>query len=129
MSPKDAPDRERYDVVVVGAGVAGSLLAKQLGERGHRVLVLEAGVGSAGAAGDAAGERVSAVRRFQQAAAKVPSSALAPNPLVPSPKCSTSPVWPRAVTGRAGTSSRTGRCRTPAATCGSTAALGPPGPG
>ncbi|MCX4695321.1 FAD-dependent oxidoreductase [Streptomyces sp. NBC_01408] len=33
----------RYDVIVVGGGVAGSLVARQLGERGRRVLVLEAG--------------------------------------------------------------------------------------
>lgn len=33
-----------YDVIVVGAGVAGSLVAHRLGRRGRRVLVLEAGV-------------------------------------------------------------------------------------
>ncbi|MGW4165267.1 GMC family oxidoreductase [Streptomyces sp. NPDC004788] len=33
----------RYDVIVVGAGVAGSLVAHHLGGRGRRVLVLEAG--------------------------------------------------------------------------------------
>ncbi|MFJ3903760.1 GMC family oxidoreductase [Streptomyces sp. NPDC090025] len=33
----------RYDVIVVGAGVAGSLVAHRLGARGRRVLVLEAG--------------------------------------------------------------------------------------
>ena len=93
MNPRDVPGQERYDVIVVGAGIAGSLLAKQLGERGHRVLVLEAGVGAADAgadsgadSGDEAGDRAAAVRRFQRAAAKVPSSALAPNPLVPSPE-------------------------------------------
>lgn len=34
---------DTYDVVIVGAGVSGSILAKQLGEHGLRVLVLEAG--------------------------------------------------------------------------------------
>ncbi|MFD7100234.1 FAD-dependent oxidoreductase [Streptomyces xanthophaeus] len=45
-----------YDVIVVGGGVAGSLVARQLGERGRRVLVLEAGArtgGSPGADADA----------------------------------------------------------------------------
>lgn len=34
---------DNYDVVIVGAGVAGAILAKQLGQAGKRVLVLEAG--------------------------------------------------------------------------------------
>ncbi|MFE9884428.1 FAD-dependent oxidoreductase [Streptomyces scopuliridis] len=36
---------ERFDVIVVGAGIAGSLVARRLGDRGWRVLVLESGVG------------------------------------------------------------------------------------
>jgi glucose dehydrogenase len=32
-----------YDVVVVGAGVAGAIIAKQLGAQGKRVLILESG--------------------------------------------------------------------------------------
>ena len=38
----------RYDVVIVGAGMCGSLLADQLGANGWRVLVLEAGTGTLG---------------------------------------------------------------------------------
>ncbi|MFC8453305.1 GMC family oxidoreductase [Kitasatospora sp. NPDC057223] len=72
---------ERFDVIVVGAGVAGSLLAGQLGQRGRRVLVLEAGAGG----GDPAGEHAAAVRRFLAAPVKVPGSALAPDPWAPSP--------------------------------------------
>ena len=34
---------DHYDVVIVGAGIAGTLLAKKLGEKGKRVLILEAG--------------------------------------------------------------------------------------
>ncbi|MGY0459538.1 GMC family oxidoreductase [Kitasatospora sp. cg17-2] len=38
------PDtRRQWDVIVVGAGFAGSLVAHRLGGHGHRVLVLEAG--------------------------------------------------------------------------------------
>lgn len=32
-----------YDVVVVGTGISGSIIAKELGRQGHRVLILEAG--------------------------------------------------------------------------------------
>ncbi|MFJ2558408.1 MULTISPECIES: GMC family oxidoreductase [unclassified Streptomyces] len=67
---------EDFDVIVVGAGVAGSLVARQLGDRGWRVLVLEAGLGGAPEA-DA--------ERFRSAPVKVPGAAIADNPLVPSP--------------------------------------------
>lgn len=40
----DVSDR-RYDVVIVGAGIAGSIMAKTLAAGGRRVLVLEAGTG------------------------------------------------------------------------------------
>jgi choline dehydrogenase-like flavoprotein len=36
-----------YDVVIVGAGIAGSIMAKALANRGRRVLILEGGVGQA----------------------------------------------------------------------------------
>ena len=36
-------DGRRYDVIIVGSGWAGSLLGRQLGRQGWRVLVLEAG--------------------------------------------------------------------------------------
>ncbi|WP_225803188.1 FAD-dependent oxidoreductase [Streptomyces sp. NK15101] len=39
----------RYDVIVVGAGVAGSLVAHRLGRHSRRVLVLEAGTADSGA--------------------------------------------------------------------------------
>ena len=35
---------KHYDVVIVGAGIAGAILAKKLGEKGKRVLLLEAGM-------------------------------------------------------------------------------------
>ncbi|WP_426404860.1 GMC family oxidoreductase [Streptomyces sp. R-07] len=41
----------RYDVIVVGAGVAGTLVAHRLGRHGRRVLVLEAGAAGSAEAG------------------------------------------------------------------------------
>lgn len=35
-----------YDVVIVGSGVSGSIVARELGENGFRVLVMEAGPGN-----------------------------------------------------------------------------------
>ncbi|MER5640205.1 GMC family oxidoreductase [Kitasatospora sp. NPDC002227] len=75
------PGQERYDVIVVGAGIAGSLLAGRLGGHGWRVLVLEAGTGGA----DAEREHAEALDRYRAATAKLPGAALAPNALVPSP--------------------------------------------
>ncbi|WP_405977442.1 GMC family oxidoreductase [Streptomyces sp. NBC_00158] len=60
----------RYDVIVVGAGVAGSLVAHRLGLRGRRVLVLEAG------AADPADPHAA----FVTASAKVPGSPYTPHP-------------------------------------------------
>ena len=34
-----------YDVAIVGSGVSGAIIARKLGEKGHRVLVIEAGSG------------------------------------------------------------------------------------
>jgi choline dehydrogenase-like flavoprotein len=66
----------RYDVVVVGGGFAGSLVAKALGARGWRVLVLEAGTD----AGDH-----DAVHTFQTAVAKTPTSPYRTTTAAPSP--------------------------------------------
>ncbi|MFF7634605.1 GMC family oxidoreductase [Kitasatospora sp. NPDC008050] len=73
----------RWDVIVVGAGFAGSLVAQRLGEQGWRVLVLEAGQGEPEAA---AGHRA-AIEAYRSAAVKVPeapyrTSAAAPSPSV-----------------------------------------------
>jgi len=43
----EAAEHEEYDVVIAGAGVNGALIAKHLTRAGFRVLVLEAGPGSA----------------------------------------------------------------------------------
>ncbi|MFE3764169.1 GMC oxidoreductase [Streptomyces sp. NPDC059104] len=71
----------RYDVIVVGAGVAGSLVAHRLGGHGRRVLVLEAG-----AAGTGTGRGDDPLTTFLTASAKVPGSAHRPHPAAPWPE-------------------------------------------
>jgi glucose dehydrogenase len=39
----DKPRQPHYDAIIVGSGVAGALVAKQLGSAGKKVLILEAG--------------------------------------------------------------------------------------
>jgi len=43
ISPPDPADREPYDVIVIGSGMAGGVLADQLADSGLDTLVLEAG--------------------------------------------------------------------------------------
>lgn len=57
-----APD---YDVVIVGGGFSGALIAKQLGEAGKKVLILESGAGLPTNLNDY-------MERFYTAVAKVP---------------------------------------------------------
>lgn len=71
---------DRYHVVIVGAGFAGSLVAKVLGDQGYRVLVLEAGAG-----GEAERDHQEAVRAFRVAAAKTPTSPYRTTLAAPSP--------------------------------------------
>jgi len=78
MSPE--PD-EAYDVVVVGAGMVGSVLAKQLTGRGLRVLVLEAGVAQA----DSYAGYLGYLDTFYRALAKTPESPYPLNPDAPQP--------------------------------------------
>jgi len=60
-----------YDVVIVGAGVAGAMIAKQLGLAGKKVLILESGAGLPPDINDF-------MERFYTAFAKVPESPYTP---------------------------------------------------
>lgn len=73
--------KPKYDVVIVGAGVCGAILAKELGEAGKRVLVLEAGR----ATSTTPDGYNTYVQNFFTALAKVPNSPYPANPAVPSP--------------------------------------------
>ncbi|GAB2700960.1 GMC family oxidoreductase [Kitasatospora kifunensis] len=70
----------RWDVIVVGAGFAGSLVAQKLGEQGWRVLVLEAGHG----APDAGSGHQDAVEAYRSAMAKVPNAPYRTSAVAPS---------------------------------------------
>lgn len=60
-----------YDVVVVGAGISGSIIAKYAGLAGYRVLILEAGAGIPPNINEY-------MERFYLSAAKVPESPYTP---------------------------------------------------
>ncbi|PSJ30563.1 GMC family oxidoreductase [Streptosporangium nondiastaticum] len=77
----DAAARRRYDIVIVGAGWAGSALAQRLGDKGWQVLVLEAGNGDT----DTWPGFLDTLSTFRSAVAKVPNSAYRPNAAAPSP--------------------------------------------
>ncbi len=72
---------KHYDVVIVGAGIAGAILAKKLGEHGKRVLVLEAGTNTASTW---AGYN-SYMDTFFQSLIKIPNAPYPMNPNAPQP--------------------------------------------
>ena len=75
-------DQHDYDVVVIGAGIAGATVAKIIAELGNRrILILEAGRNT----GMAADKYQSHVIEFQKAEAKLPNSPYADNPNAPQP--------------------------------------------
>lgn len=78
----EAASRTEYDVCVVGSGVAGSLIAKELARAGRRVLVIEAGTADDLTVGDY--ER--SVERFHGAAVKDSNAPYQANPNAPSPR-------------------------------------------
>lgn len=73
---------KQYDVIIVGSGFAGSILAKQLQQGGKRVLILEAGAG----AGVDYGQHLSYVRHFMSATAKTPNSPFPASANAPQPE-------------------------------------------
>ncbi|MFG2695349.1 GMC family oxidoreductase [Kitasatospora sp. NPDC048407] len=77
----DEAVRRRYDVVIVGGGWAGSLLAKDLGDRGWHVLVLEAGNGGT----ETWPGYLGSLSTFYSAVAKVPNSAYRRSTAAPFP--------------------------------------------
>jgi len=65
------PTNPQYDVVIVGAGIAGALIANELGAKGKRVLILEAGL-------DGQQSHIDDMARFYTAQAKVPEAPYTP---------------------------------------------------
>ncbi|MBK8497783.1 MAG: GMC family oxidoreductase [Flavobacteriales bacterium] len=71
--------KEEYDVVIVGAGASGSIVAHQLAKAGRKVLVLEAGRSTR----DDEEGWASNVDTFHRAVAKVPNSAFPATQMAP----------------------------------------------
>jgi choline dehydrogenase-like flavoprotein len=67
----------KFDVVIVGSGIAGSIIAKQMAQNGNSVLVLEAGVGE---------QYDQYLQRFYATASKDNQSPYALNPDAPTPR-------------------------------------------
>ncbi|MFB9887944.1 GMC family oxidoreductase [Balneatrix alpica] len=80
VSLKDALSRE-YDVVIVGGGIAGALVAKRLSKAGQRCLILEAGLGQ----GDSYQGYLDFVQTYYQATVKIPNAPYPVNPNAPEP--------------------------------------------
>jgi choline dehydrogenase-like flavoprotein len=90
-----------YDVVIVGAGIAGATAAKVIADHGgKRILILEAGR-STGMSSDKYRSHVTA---YHEALAKVPNSPYADNPNAPQPSVlSIRQLLPGPTAGRAPT--------------------------
>ena len=78
---------QEYDVVIVGAGISGAIVAKTLSQAGYSVLILEAGL-DAGMVleGQAARDVYQGyVNTYYQQLAKVPNAPYPNLPAAPSP--------------------------------------------
>ena len=71
-----------YDVVIIGSGVSGSILANELARNGHRVLIMEAGPGT----DLTIAEYETNVQRFYSAVSKDNNSPYAKNANAPMPR-------------------------------------------
>ncbi len=80
VTPEAASGAE-YDVVIVGSGVSGSIMANELSQRGCRVLVMEAGLADDITIADYA----ESLKRFYAASSKDGNSPYAKNPNAPMP--------------------------------------------
>lgn len=78
---------QKYDAVIVGAGVIGAIVAKVLTEAGKKVLILEAGRNMPMGLNDYRAYEVyrSYVDHYQTQVIKIPNSPYPPNPSAPSP--------------------------------------------
>ncbi|MBK7384798.1 MAG: GMC family oxidoreductase [Flavobacteriales bacterium] len=81
MSKQQQTTDEEYDVVIVGAGMSGAIVALELAKAGKRVLILEAGR----ALSDDEEGWQSAVDYFYTQVAKVPNSPYPPTGSAPQP--------------------------------------------
>ncbi len=81
IPPEVAYDTE-YDVAIVGSGVSGAVIAKQLGSQGFRVLVVEAGSGRDITVSD----YEESVQRFYTKVGKDNNAPYALNPDAPMPR-------------------------------------------
>lgn len=73
--------KTEYDVVIVGAGISGAIVANQLAEKGHSVLILEAG-----AKKDFSFETYrSYLHTYYKNTVKIPNSPYPQNPNAPQP--------------------------------------------
>jgi choline dehydrogenase-like flavoprotein len=76
-----AVNGRRYDAIIVGSGWAGSLIGRHLGQKGWRVLILEAGIGGT----DTWPGYQESVDTFSAAVLKVPNAGYRPNIAAPFP--------------------------------------------
>ena len=67
--------KEKYDVIIIGSGVAGALMAFKLAKQGIKVLILEAGDNGPEVEGeDELGARLEKVRKWAISSPKIPSA-------------------------------------------------------